>query len=231
MADVTAGKQRDATQIPAISRDLKTLVWSDNAGFRRGTLREFLASGANGLTSNRGPKQAGGTVDEPRMKPVIEPIYVRGAVQAGTWREALEWPRDDWYPIAVPPDDPYGGLARFGLSVRGPSMNAVYPDGATLICVRFADLGRGPETGDRVICQRHNPNGMIEATVKEFVIDDGIAWLWPRSYHPEHQTPIRLPDLPKRSDDLAYLLGDNPPVREAEAIELIALVVGSYIPE
>ena len=77
MADVTAGKQRDATQIPAISRDLKTLVWSDNAGFRRGTLREFLASGANGLTSNRGPKQADGTAGEPRMKPVIEPIYVQ----------------------------------------------------------------------------------------------------------------------------------------------------------
>lgn len=231
MADVTVDKKRGATKVPAITQELKTLVWTNSAGVRRSALRDFLASGANGLLPDGGAKQAGGTAGEKRKNTVIEPIYVRGAVQAGTWREALEWPRDDWYPIAIPPGDPHGELSRFGLSVRGPSMNAVYPDGATLICVRFSDLGRGPESGDRVICQRHNPNGMIEATVKEFVIDDGIAWLWPRSYHPEHQTPIRLPDLPARSDELAYLLGDDPPDREAEAIELIALVVGSYIPE
>ncbi len=188
---------------------------------RAGIAEDALCNGAIGLHGRprRGPAMA------------MAPIYVRGAVQAGAWKEAMEWPRDDWFPIAVPPGGRVRRLPRFGLTVRGPSMNAVYPDRATLICVRFSDLGRAPRSGDRVICQRVNRNGMIEATVKELVIANGVAWLWPRSDHPAHQTPIRLPGPRDGGAWRDHPTADAHDLGDSEQVDLIALVIGSYIAE
>ena len=60
-------------------------------------------------------------------------------------------------------------MPRFALKVVGPSMDLMYPDGTIILCVRYADLGRLPESGERVVCQRRDDQGLVEATVKEFV--------------------------------------------------------------
>lgn len=124
----------------------------------------------------------------------LDMVMVRGAVQAGVWREAIEWEGSDWYSISVPNDDRYPGVERFALEVRGDSMDRIYPEGTIIVCVRFADLARSPEPGERVICLRRSRTGEYEATVKEYDLDaQGRHVLWPRSSQPEYQTPIVLP--------------------------------------
>lgn len=121
-------------------------------------------------------------------------IPVIGAVEAGTWREAMEWAPSDRYDLAVNHDPDHPGVRRFGLIVRGPSMNRVMPEGTVLICAKLLDLGENPVPGDYVICRRLQPSGLVEATVKQYEVDrDGRHWLWPRSDHPAHQAPIPLP--------------------------------------
>jgi repressor LexA len=125
-----------------------------------------------------------------------ETIFVRGAVQAGVWVEAIEWGPADWMEISAPVDPRLGkGVERFGLLLKGSSMNRIYPPGSILICARYYDLPRGPKTGDEVVVLRRSAQlGGFEATVKEYELDgQGRHVLWPRSYDPEFQTPIIIP--------------------------------------
>lgn len=127
------------------------------------------------------------TSDAPLLR-----VKVVGDVQAGTWKTALEWPEPEQYEIMVsPPKVPVG--QRYGLVVRGPSMNRIYPDGTTLVCVPLIDFYRELRSGDKVVVERYDGD-VAEATVKELHQDDeGRLWLWPRSDHPEHQAPIPAP--------------------------------------
>ena len=140
-------------------------------------------------------------------------VSVTGQVQAGAWVEAVEWPRGDWFEIAVPLDRRYPGVPRFGLLVRGSSMDLVYPDGTILICVALADLGRSAKSGERVVCQRQRRRGEIEITVKEYIVRDGSHWLVPHSTDPRYQSPVALD--PREHGDLS----------------VAGLVIGSYRPE
>lgn len=151
------------------------------------------------------PAEAGTPQGASRSTMNLIVITVRGYVQAGRWREAIEWEPDSWYSITVPDKGKYPGIERFGLEVRGNSMNRLYPEGTTLICVRFYDIARPPQPGDKVICLRRDRYGEFEATVKEYQRDDqGRHILWPRSDDPEHQTPIILSDeLPVATDQHA----------------------------
>lgn len=128
----------------------------------------------------------------------LEQVFVRGDVQAGVWREAIEWEGSEWYSITTPSDDRFPGLERFGLEVRGASMDRLYPEGTIVIVVRFSDLARGPETGERVVCLRRSGTGEFEATIKQYELDPrGRHLLWPRSTDPEFQQPFVLSgDLP-----------------------------------
>jgi transcriptional regulator with XRE-family HTH domain len=114
-------------------------------------------------------------------------IWCIGEVAGGIWREAFEWPRDDWLPVAMAiPDGRYSGVQRRAVRVIGDSMDLVYPDGSLVLFVRFADIGGSPKRGDRVIVGRHR-QGLTEATVKEYAIDaKGRPWLSPRSSNPAH---------------------------------------------
>jgi len=160
-------------------------------------------------------------------------VNVIGKVQAGEWVEAFEWPETDWYAIDSPTDERFNGVRRFALEVRGPSMNQVYAEGDIVICVRYNDVGREPRTKERVVVQRVNDQGMIEATIKEFVTDeDGAVWLWPRSSHPEFQQPFLLKERPssESSRDARATQASEQGFREvyADEFEIIALVIGSY---
>lgn len=142
-------------------------------------------------------------------------VSVIGSVQAGQWVEALAWPHEDQYELAVTQSKKYPNFKRFGLEVAGASMDRLYPEGTILLCIPFNDLGRDPRAGERVIVERRSGNDLLEVTVKEYVPDDqGRVWLWPRSTHPEYQQPLPLPQPGNGSD--------------VNDVRIIALVVGSY---
>lgn len=146
-------------------------------------------------------------------------LHVRGAVQAGHWAAAMEWPVDDWQKITLPRPD--GHRSYFGLKVNGPSMNLVYPEGTILVCVPIMDYDHALDDGDHVIVQRWE-SGEVEATVKEMRhTGDGAVWLWPRSDHPEHQAPIELPPAAHPANDA----GD---INQSNTIQIVAVVVADY---
>lgn len=122
-------------------------------------------------------------------------IEVRGDVQAGVWRDAMEWPVADWYAITVPLDSAYAGLHRYGLLVKGDSMDRVFPDGSIVVVINFTDLGRMPQTGEIVVAvQRSKTSDDFEATVKAAqVLDTGEIILWPQSTNPDFAMPVRVP--------------------------------------
>ena len=142
-------------------------------------------------------------------------LRVRGAVEAGTWAEAVEWPEEDWGTIVVPkPEDDYAEV--FALEVRGPSMNLEYPPGTYLICATLSHYNFPPAPDDHVIVRRRNKAGETEATVKELRRDlEGRWWLWPKSTHPDHQTPLAVPAGPFDGT-------------EEDEVRVIAVVVGCY---
>lgn len=177
--------------------------------------------GANGKDSESVKKQldyfhGGGGDLEPVSTNDIT-IHVRGAVQAGHWAEAAEWPQDEWETVTLP--RPNGYKSYFGLKVKGPSMNKEYPEGTILVCVPIWDYRQAVESGDHVIVHRHDGGGLSEATVKELVIDeDGRYWLWPRSNHPEHQQPMEVPAAAV----------DEPDTAGVPSIQITAIVVADY---
>jgi transcriptional regulator with XRE-family HTH domain len=142
-------------------------------------------------------------------------LMVRGSVAAGVWREALEWPPEEWFPYTGGAHVNVDPKRRFGLRVEGESMNEVYPPGTILDCVSIFDADV-PDSGKNVVVIRKRDDLTLEATVKKYIVDEsGRQWLVPRSSHPAFQSAIAV---------------DQP---EAGILEtrIIAIVVGSYRPE
>jgi transcriptional regulator with XRE-family HTH domain len=135
----------------------------------------------------------------------LKRIEVIGDVKAGAWRTALEFESEDREVISVP-----APARAFSLIARGESMNQRYPDGTYLICLPITEFDE-IKNGAGVIVHRSNAEGLWEATVKEYRVKDRKAYLWPRSDHPDFQTP---------------LLYEN-----GESVEITAIVVGTYRPE
>lgn len=179
------------------------------------------------------------TAPQPRLQPneALVDLYVKGFVQAGMYREAIEWPPVDWFTIRVPRNDRFPGAEQFGLEVRGSSMDRLFPAGTIVVVVRYMDIGRLPVNGERVIAMRRTPGSTeLEATIKEYeVTPAGLHVLWPRSTDPEFQQPFVLakPEV-EISDEFG---GDLIPAQSAwlEAdgfeVQIGALVIGSYRPE
>jgi SOS-response transcriptional repressor LexA len=137
-------------------------------------------------------------------------VNVIGQVCAGQWNEAFAWAEDDQYTaFALPSRHP--SKERFALEVSGDSMDLLYPDGSILDCVEFseADLTEGR----RVIVQRTDVDGLVEATVKELRLGPDDKWLlFPRSSNPEHQPVFWNPST-------------------TDSVQIIAIVVGAYLRE
>lgn len=122
--------------------------------------------------------------------PLGPTLYVKGDVQAGLWRTAIEYPASDWIAFTGRADVSADLEHRFGLRVIGDSMDQVYPEGTILECVSL--FGRAEASpGKRVIVIRTDAHGDGEATVKELVEQNGELWLVPRSSNPAHM-PIKL---------------------------------------
>jgi len=153
-------------------------------------------------------------------------IRVVGEVAAGVFKDTVLYEPADQYEMDIPTDPRYGRFKKEGLAVNGPSMNRLYPEGSIVVVVSVFDLAQSadgwePKTGMRVVVQRINEVGLMEATVKELQIDaDGQMWLWPRSDHPQFQQPWKVPAA-----------GEDDFDETNDHLRITALVVGSYRPE
>lgn len=141
-------------------------------------------------------------------------LFVKGEVAAGVWKEAYEWPEDEWQAFTGRPDVTAETEHRFGLRIVGASMNEIYPEGTIVECVSV--FGHTEiEIGKRVVIVRTRSDGRIEATVKELQqAPDGKLWAVPRSFDPSFS---------------AFSLNDG----EEDIVEtmIVAVVVASYRPE
>ncbi|CAI3958886.1 SOS-response transcriptional repressor LexA (RecA-mediated autopeptidase) (LexA) (PDB:1AY9) [Commensalibacter communis] len=156
----------------------------------------------------------------------ITTIYIRGEVQAGQWNTATEWPESDWIPLTVPVDRRYKHFNSFALTVKGDSMNLLYPEGTIVIAINFSDIGRNPEDGDCVITiRRDSLTDCYEATLKIIQIkEDGSVLLWPKSDNPNFVKPIILPKLTKEYQGN----GMDGDIASTPDITIQSLVIGSY---
>lgn len=142
-------------------------------------------------------------------------LMVKGSVAAGVWREAYEWPQDEWFSYTGGGHVSVDAGRRFGLRVDGESMNEIYPPGTILDCISIFESDM-PDSGRNVVVVRERVDGALEATVKQFFVDPaGKAWLLPKSTNPAFQTPIALDE----------------PAADISETRIIAVVVGSYRPE
>lgn len=67
-------------------------------------------------------------------------------------------------------------------------MDKEFPDGSTLICVMYEEIGEEPQPGDYVIVERVDRADKVEATCKRYHIDEfGKKWLNPESHDPRHK--------------------------------------------
>lgn len=135
-----------------------------------------LAVNARWLAEGKGPRAADNDPMTPNFEETdlsVGPTRVIGEVEAGVFKDTLEYVPDDQFDIYVPVDPRFRRLNRAALKVRGPSMNLVYPEGSFIVVVPVMELGEDwqPRSGMRVVVQRSNAVGQVEATVKEIEID------------------------------------------------------------
>jgi transcriptional regulator with XRE-family HTH domain len=157
--------------------------------------------------------EPGSLIDPTMVVPIGPRLFVKGEVAAGVWRQAFEWPQDDWQSFTGRSDVKAEIAHRFGLRVVGDSMNEVYPEGTIVECVSVFGHAE-PEPGRRVVVLRTNENDEVEATVKELVEQDGELWLVPRSTNPAHR-PFKASE----------------PESGIKQVRIAAIVVASVRPE
>ncbi len=213
------GPPQPGGDMEALKEELLRKIEAEPPGERRDAWLKVVAEIER--TQAAGQAYSGMGLEEAAAAPTdLHFVMVRGAVEAGAWKEAVEWPEDDWYPVPAVPMPAYTDLPQFALEVRGPSMNAVYPVGSIVVCVFLMHLSREPRSGERVVVERRR-RGFVEATVKEYVVEDGSPMLYPRSDHPQHQEPIAL--------QTGHQDGENE--NQDEQTRITALVIGSFRPE
>ena len=121
-------------------------------------------------------------------------VVVRMAARAGNERPTTDLPHDEQFELPAPVRRDYLARGAFGVLVRGPGFEQLYPDGTVLICLSREAYSGKLAAGRRVILHRL-AHERTEITVRELrVWRDGI-WLWPRTDHPRHQHPVMMPAL------------------------------------
>lgn len=146
------------------------------------TASENMVDPRNDLTVSSSP---GVTRTGAELVPITAKAPIIGAVQAGAWTEAYQFPEREWEWMSMPPDERFPGVQQYLFENVGESMNLVCPDGGMWAVVFYRDLfGQGPASGQYVVVERHR-GGMVEATVKKFKTGaDGKPWLYPESNDP-----------------------------------------------
>lgn len=127
---------------------------------------------------------------EAEPAPTKETLIVSASVAAGVWREHVEWPPEERYPLEVGPS-PVPKAERFAVRMEGYSMDRTIPPGSDLECLRVQFGAVEPQPGDLVIVERQ-VHDLTEMTCKRLDIEDGEWVLRGESSKPEFETPIRL---------------------------------------
>jgi len=216
----TADERREILRGFIKERQLKIAPWAKRSGVDKNSIYNFLNKHSQSLDLITYAKLArtaevpvwrlNGDQPEP---PSPTAIWVSGYVEAGAFKEAVEWDRSRWYSVDVPVPERFRRVTK-ALEVRGLSMDLEYKPGAIVLWVDMLDF-RPPRHGDHIIVYTYHHDGKVEATVKELRVDDsGRRWLWPRSSQPEHQLPIEVEN----------------PGDDVEHIEVKGIVVGDYRP-
>jgi hypothetical protein len=150
-------------------------------------------------------------------------LLVNADVEAGVWREQVEWGPEDWFEIQIEPsDNAIRGV--FGAVVKGRSMEKVLPPGTILRCEDVIFGLSDYNDGDYAIVERVR-HGLTEITCKRLSRKIDGSWeLRAESYQPEFQDPIYLgnpvePEAAKRF----RIDGD-------EEVRVRALVIDAYLP-
>lgn len=202
---VTGDRKIQAEEVPIIAAYLEwppEIVLGLISG--KGNMPKVLSSTASGLSK----------------------VRVIGAVQAGKFNPAVDWPYEQQYEISPPIAMPQEHRFMQGFEIIGPSMNQLYPEGSVVVVVPTIELGAGwtPKSGQRVLVQRVARFGGLdeyETTVKEVVIRGDEILLTARSDHPEfkNQPPWKI-SLPNGSEAGEEDLSDK--------VRITGLVVGSW---
>ncbi|RAL98693.1 XRE family transcriptional regulator [Agrobacterium sp. MS2] len=139
-------------------------------------------------------------IDDAQAFPLI------GEIQAGVWREAMPFDEHEAPLVSLPYAANVAPYKMRAFLVRGTSMDELYPDGSIVFVAGLHDNPISPVDGDVVVVQRQDEAGLYEATLKELVIDEnGRKWLWPRSFDPEHQSPLSINHKRDKSTDVVIL--------------------------
>lgn len=143
----------------------------------------------------------------------INNINIIGSIQAGTWRENRQWEPEDWESAMFNLNN--NERSAYGLKVLGDSMDEYYKEG-TILVVLPLNACNGIESGDHVIVERCRGGDIYETTVKEIVIYEDKAELWPRSKNPKFKEPVNL-----------FWPYDKLQQHGIETVEIKAVVIGS----
>jgi SOS-response transcriptional repressor LexA len=131
------------------------------------------------------------------VRPTIRPLIavpIVGKVEAGVYREVLEYDDDEPENLFVERDPAFPKARVFGLEVVGDSMNDAdpkMPPGSVAICVDFDDTGLPVSTGMNVVIERSRGDAR-EWSIKEVEFRDDETIYHPRSTNPRHK-PIVVP--------------------------------------
>lgn len=156
-------------------------------------------------------------------------VQVIGRAEAGRWVKQLESPLWDHYTVVPPPAMRLEGAPRFGIEVHDVSFNKVYNERDVLICVWVDDAERGPKSGDKVLMSRHDNEGRIEVSIREYQVDSyGTAWLWPRSTEPEYQQPVRFTPAAQSCAQATEKQGAKAGQEAGGDPKIMAIVIGSF---
>lgn len=226
-----AERRRKAFRAFMSSRGLTVASWCKLAGIKTSAVYNFLNKISDSLSVRVLSQLADAvqaSMDEIEGRPQFRQtrqIRVVGAVQAGVFKEAMEYDAADQYTVSFPVGD-YDNKKVFALEVRGTSMDREYPEGTILYVLPVYELDDDIKSGDHVIVERRRPDGLIEATCKEYVVDaqSGDVWLWPRSDDPLHQQPIHLPI------DLEAAGRVPPAYTPRDEIAITGVVIGHFTP-
>lgn len=162
---------------------------------------------------------------------VQDRLVVNGSVEAGVWRESRQWNDERQFTIIGQPTVPVKGK-RFGLVVKGKSMDLLFEPDSVLDCVSIFDADTPPESGDVVIVERVRPDGLRELTVKEYLVENGIHYVVPRSTLPEFSGRIEVgkPDANHPDEGgvqvIAFVLAHYPP-RTLNLLRRMGLILDS----
>ena len=218
-------KRREALIKFMKDRNLRPKRWAAAAGVKANSLYNFTNGHSMSMDDETYEKlaEAAGVSAATLMggadySPAVGQAIVIGRVQAGNWQKAVTFIDEadtSIVPCVLPPHIAAKGTRApvFGLSVKGDSMDQVFPEGSVLICLPLYEM-RGPvKDGDYVIVHRINPDGLFEATCKQYRLVDGEMWLAPRSNNPSHG-----PNNGKNTGD-------------GVQVEVAAIVFGHYAPQ